>query len=214
MKWLGAVMLCAATAVVATPEWREIPYKDLHEAFSVDPVEGAKYARMTRSLEVRDENFRQEDLQLIVASKAGSIEVEIDDDGTVDNFPVSQALLEENPPVRTNAPKGKLAMAIVFSSTVAPAESVSYAVIVEMADEYRELVKRQGFMARMMMPKPKGLLVEFGPGIDAHARIGDEVISTNAEGTLTIPLRRAWNRKPPRIEFSAMPTGLSLQLDT
>ncbi len=214
MKWVGALALCAMTAAVAAPEWREIPYKDLHEAFSRDFIGDAKYARVTRSLRVQDENFRQEDLRLIVAATAGPIEVAIDADGTVVNFPLSQALLQENPPVRTNAPPGKLAMTMAFNSTVPPAESMPYAVIVEMTDEYNDLVRRRGVMARLMMPKPKGLLVEFGSGVDAHARIGEEVINTNAEGTLTIPLRRAWNRRPPLIQFSAMPTRLSLQLDT
>lgn len=213
MKWVCALALCTMTAVVAAPEWREIPYKDLHGVFSRDLVAGAKYASMTRSLNVRDENFRQEDLRLFVAAEAGPIEVTINADGTVEEFPVSQALLEENPPVRTNAPKGKLAMTMAFSSTVPPAEQLPYAVVVEMTDEYHELVKRQGMMARLMMPKSKGLLVEFGSGVDANARIGDEVINTDPKGTLIIPLRRAWNRRPPLIQFSAMPTRLSLQLD-
>jgi hypothetical protein len=213
MKQLAALLLVASTALVAAPAWRDIPYADLHAAFSRDFVAGAKYARMTRSLEVRDDDFNQADLRLIVATEDGPIEVVIDEDGVVTDFPVSDALLKENPPVRTNAPKGKLAMSIQFSSTVPPTERLSYAIIVEMADEYRELVKRQGFMARMMMPGPKGLRVEFGAGVDAHARIGDETINTDAEGNLTIPLRRGWSRRPPMIEFSSMPTALSLQLD-
>ncbi|MEX0899876.1 MAG: hypothetical protein WD081_04205 [Gammaproteobacteria bacterium] len=213
MKWLGAVLLGVTTAVVPATEWREIPYADLHAVFSRDFVSGAKYARMTRSLVVHDETFRQEDLQLVVAAEAGSIAVVIDEDGVVDNFPVSEALLEENPPVRTNAPKGKLAMTVEFTSTVPPTEQLSYAIVIAMADEYRELVKRQGFVARLMMPKPKGLLVEFGPNVNAHALIGGEVIKTDEDGTLTIPLRRGWNRRPPLIEFSLVPIALSLQLD-
>ena len=211
---VSVFLLCAlALAAGAAEEWRDIPYADLHEVFSRDLAGGAKYARVRQTLTVNDESFHQADLRLVVAAAAGPIEVTIADDGTVDDFPVSAALLEENPPVRTNAPEDKLMMTIVFSSTVAPAERLPYAVIVEMADEYDALVRRQGLMARMMMPDPKGLVAAFGPGVDAHARVGDEVIEADADGNLTIPLTRKWRRDPPEVEFSTMPLRLTLSLE-
>ena len=68
-------------------------------------------------------------------------------------------------------------------------------------------------LARMMMPDAQGLFVAFGAGVAAHARIGDDVIEADADGNLTIPLKRKWRRALPEVEFSTMPTMLSLRIE-
>ena len=211
---LAALILCIVTGpALAAPEWREVPYVDLYEVFSRDFVEGAKYARLWRTFTVDDDAFRLEDLRLVVAAADGPIEVMIADDGRVEDFPVSDALRDENPPVRTNAPAEKLSLAFAFQLTTPPVERLPYATIVEMADEYDHLVRRQGMLARMMMPDAQGLFAAFGAGVAAHARIGDEVIEADADGNLTIPLKRKWRRALPEVAFSAMPTMLSLRIE-
>lgn len=203
-----------AAGVAGDGPWREIPYTSMYDALSRFEVGDAKYARAELRFEVPEDVLPTGGLRLIIMAADGPVEVELAEDGRA-SFPFTEALRAENPPVRTNAPPGKLSASVRFVSEAPARQAFPYALLLEMVAEYDALVARQGFLARMAAPKPEGLRLEFDPAAPAqatvHARTA-EVIVADGDGVLLIPLRRDWRRTPPEIELSRMPLRMTLAL--
>lgn len=203
----------AAGAISAQPgSWREVPYQQFHAFLTaVKPVENARYLSVSHAVDVAPPMTRDE-LRIVVAASGGDIEVGIGPDGTLD-FPVSEELLEENPPVRVNAPEGALALAMNIAVNAEPALSFPYATLTDMTGEYQQLVRQQGVMARMMAPKPAGLVVVFSPGEPARATVSGRrgaTFEADEDGRVLIPVRREWTRENPEIGLSRMPELITL----
>lgn len=211
MKKIWIAVLCLPALAFAEPEWREFPYAGLYRVFNQQTLDEAKYVRIDRGFTIRDEVLALGDLRVIIMAADGPIELAIAEDGTVD-FPLSDALYAENPAIRTNAPTGVLGARINIVSEAPPQQRFDYALVSEMADEYRELVRKQGMVARLAMPRPKGLRAEFDGDEPAYATIGGERIEADGQGALVIPLRRDWQRAQPPVELSRMPSRLMLEL--
>lgn len=211
---VGAGILCGG-AVAATEEWREIPYRKLHDAFTaVEPLEDARYIRLQHTVAREDSDVSSEPLRLIIAGASGDIEVEIDADGSVD-FPLSDALLEEDPPVRTNAPAGGLAIGLTIDISAPPTDRFPYALLVDIEDEYSRMVKKQGLVARLLAPAASGLELRFATGRAATATVGGragQVFHADDEGRLRIPSRREWRRENPEVVLSHTPESISLAI--
>lgn len=200
---------------VATEAWRDIPYQKLHDAFTtIEPLEDARYIRLRHTIGRADSDSVSEPLRLVIASASGDIEVPVAADGSVD-FPLSDALLEEDPPVRTNAPEGGLSVGMTIDISAPPTDRFPYALLVDIEDEYSRMVKKQGLMARMLAPKSSGLELRFAPGEAATATVGGrngQVFHANDQGRLRIPPRREWRRENPEVVLSHMPELISLAI--
>lgn len=208
----GALLVLAAGAAYADA-WRDIPYERFHRALTmVTPLPDARYVRIRQQVSVPETDMKLEDLRIIVAAAAGDIEVPIRPDGGLD-FPISDALLRENPAVRVNAPDGKLSLSMQLDAEAPPAQQFPYAVLDELSDEYARLVRLQGMMARMAAPKPVGLEVRFSPGEPASATVHGKSVTTieaDHDGRLVIPGNRKWRAEGAEVELSRMPEKLSL----
>ncbi len=202
-----------AFADAAQHQWRTIPYETLHRALtSVKPLEGAQYIHLDQKIAVTAPGMTLDDLRMVIDAEAGEIAVPVDADGTM-AFPLSEALLEENPAVRVNVPDGGLSLNLSIDTTVPPAQRFSYGLVADMAEEFERFTAKQGMMARMMAPDVEGLRVEFGEGARATATIGDEVVAADDEGVLLIPLRKDWARSRPAIVLSRMPAQMRLSFE-
>lgn len=211
--WLaGAAALLIAGAACADA-WRDIPYERFHRALTtVTPLPDARYVRISQKVAVPETAMALADLRIVVASATGDIEVPITPDGELD-FPLSDALLKENPPVRVNAPEGELSIRMQLDAAAPPAERFPYVLVEEISEEYGRLVKLQGLMARMAAPKPVGLEARFSPGTPGSAIVrGREstTIEADSDGRLVIPSNRKWRIEGAEVELSRMPESLNL----
>jgi hypothetical protein len=211
---LGALSLAAAAAH-GNEVFRDIPYRSLHDAITaVKPLEDARFIAMKHTVQVSGEDMGIEDLRMLIGASGGDIEVEIRPDGSMD-FPISDALLQENPPVRVNAPAGGLSLSLTIDISAPPARRFSYGLLTEMSDEYDQMIRRQGLMARMAAPKPSGLEIRFPPGEPATAVVGGRQQATfeaDEDGRLRIPPRRQWRSENPEVLLSRDPELITLAL--
>jgi hypothetical protein len=211
---LGALSLVAGAAH-GGETFRDIPYRNLHEAITaVKPLDDARFVVMKHTLQVSGDDMTIEDLRMIIGASAGDMDVEIRPDGSMD-FPISDALLEENPPVRVNAPAGGLSLSLTINVSAPPARRFSYGLLTEMSDEYDQMIRRQGLMARMVAPQPSGLEIRFPPGDPATAVVGGRQEATfhaEEDGRLRIPSRRQWRSENPEVLLSRDPELITLAL--
>jgi hypothetical protein len=209
--WLVALFGYALVAgmAVATDAWREISYEKMHASLSsVRPLEGARYIRLKSTVGTSAPDMSVADVRMVIGAAAGDIEVPIAADGTL-VFPMSDALLEENPPVRVNVPEGQLAVNVTIAAEVPPAERFPYSLVSDIADEYGRFVKQQGLLARMMAPDMNGVAVVFAAGEPAFATItgpAGETLPADESGRLVLPLRPEWDGA--EVVLSRMPEAV------
>ena len=188
----GAV---AAASTLAADAWRSIPYDKLHSALtSLEPLAGSRYMKVRQTVSVTAPDMTLEDLRIVVAAASGDIEVPITLEGSM-AFPLTDELLEENPPVRVNAPEGGLSLNVSIEIGMPPTDRFGYDVVLDMAAEYDRFLKQQGMMGRMMAPDATGLHIEFGPGGGASASLSAPAATTLAAdeaGIVVIPLEEDW----------------------
>jgi hypothetical protein len=211
-----AALACCLAGTAWAEAWRDVPYERIHAALtSVKPLPVARYVQFSQRIAVPEAVMQLADLRMVVAAASGDIEVPITPDGGLD-FPLSDDLLEENPPVRVNAPQGQLSITMNLDIAAPPAQRFPYALLEEITDEYDRFVKLQGLMARMAAPKPIGLEVRFPQGDPATATVrGEEVatIEADSDGRLVIPRARKWRAAGTEVELSRMPLSLGLAFE-
>ena len=211
---LGVLSL-AAGAADGGETFRDIPYRSLHEAITaVKPLDDARFTVMQHTVQVSGDDMTIEDLRMVIGASAGDMEVEIRPDGSMD-FPISDALFEENPPVRVNAPAGGLSLSLTIDISAPPARRFSYGLLTEMSNEYDQLIRRQGLVARIGAPKPSGLEIRFPPGEPATAVVGgrqEATFEADDNGRLRIPSRKRWHSENPEVLLSRDPELITLAL--
>lgn len=212
------VALSLSFALVAAADdrdvrWRTVPYADMHEAFMRGYIEG-EYIRSHTAFQVRGSNFSLRDLRVEIDAQDGIIVVNVQDDGLTD-FPLDAALAAENPDVRTNAPRGGLGAAMRYSAEAPPQQEFQYGLLLKMIEEYRAAVRSLGLIARMSLPRPNGLLIEFHDA-DAYAIVDiDDGVRLAADDNqlVFIGRNRAWRDQDPMIRLSELPRSITLALD-
>ena len=207
-------ILCSTAAARAD---RAIPYADMHAMFSrIAALQGGTYLKADARLTSADPAVPTENLRLVIQSKGGEIPVPVAADGTT-QFPIRADLLDENPPVMTNAAEGKLQFNVSLRVEAPPAQRFRYGLMVAMQDEAKAMIAKQGMLARMLAPNFEGLRISFPAGTAATATLetaeGPVRFETDAEGNIRIPDRRRWRREDPFVQLSAMPLAISLGVD-
>ena len=217
---LLTALLVAGLAIHSGPAAaaeRTIPYADLHSMFArLEKLQGGKYFHADARLSSADPLVPTAKLRLVIQSRSGEIPVPIAPDGTT-SFPVRADLLAENPPVLTNAAKGKLQLSVSLRVEAPPVDRFRYGLLVAMKDEADEMIARQGIMARMLAPDFGGLEIRFPAGEQASATLesakGAKTFAADAEGIIRIPDRRDWRREDPWIQLSSLPEQIALGVD-
>lgn len=156
------------------------------------PLDDAKYIRLDRRISTSALGMTLDDVRMVIETGSGTLEVGIGDDGSLD-FPMDEALLAENPPVRVNVPEGQLAINVEIEWEIPVTQTFGYALVTDVEDEYRRFVKAQGMLARMMAPDLAGLAVRFPDGERATATVSAPagvVIEAGEDGRIVIPAGR------------------------
>jgi hypothetical protein len=207
------LLLLAPLALAAD---REIPYAEMHKPLArLAGIPDGKYFRARMRFASNDPAVPTTDIKLVVRSRAGDIAVPIGADGSA-AFPLRDDLLKENPPVVTNVAPGKMQVRVEMSVSAPPEQRFRYELMAAMQDEVKDIIARQGFMARMMTPDFEGLLITFPKGTAATATIEaakPEVLEADAEGRIRIPDRKAWRKENPFVQLSEVPQRIDLEAD-
>lgn len=215
----SAILLAVAglLPLAAAAAERSIPYADMYGMFSrVAQLQGGKYFKATATLTFADPGVATADITLVIRGRQGAIPVPVGADGSIE-FPLRDDLLAENPAVFTNVAQGKLSMSVGIRVEAPPQQRFRYRLMVEMDDEAKAMIAKQGMLARMLAPDFEGLRIRFAKGSRATATVelaaGPQRFEANADGLIEIPDRRAWRSENPFVQLSEMPLGIGLAAD-
>ncbi len=107
--FITLLLLAGVAFAAGAPENAALPYATLHRLLTVDLKSAAVLTNQEVRLTIRSRNpaVASAEIRLRIESTNGPISVPVATDGTFD-LPLSKALLEENPRVVVNQPKGSM----------------------------------------------------------------------------------------------------------
>jgi len=191
-------------------------YLDLHKY--VEPVArlgDLRYVFADLRMKSADPAVKPEAIALTIRARTGDIAVPVGADGRF-ALPITRALVDENPEVSTNQPKGSLQLDVALDVRAEPRQSFDYALLGEMTAEYDRVVAGQKLTWRLFAPSAKGLVIRFAKGSDATATVqlasGPVKYAANDSDEVRLPDKAEWRRQNPRIELSASPEKIALDL--
>jgi hypothetical protein len=151
---------------------------------------------------------------LTIDAQGGPIRLEPGPDGVID-FPVTDALLAEDPPVLTTAPEGQKTSFSLELRPVRPAgTSFPLADLMASVSQANKLIKAQAGFLGFAAPTMKAVRLVYPAGAPWTARFTapgvERTITADAQGRLRIPRDEALEAAGARVELSAPPLRFEL----
>lgn len=193
LLWL---LLSCGVAAAQTPGG-ETPYRALYGALSPS-LKLAGYSRLkpVQRIVSKNASVAPDSILVSIHADSGVIEVRPARDGRVD-FPMSEALLTENPPVRSNQPRGSLSVSVSFEIDLGDGDSLSYAELAKGIDQAQQALA--AVEPALAAQRVAGIEFSFPPGVDARLQIVDprleELLVADREGFVRL-------RNDPRLRDS------------
>jgi hypothetical protein len=207
MKALFLLALLALPSAAAADEAvSTTPYAALYQVLTPARVIGS-YDRLVAIQRIESKSgVKPADIRVVIRAKGGAIPVPIAVDGRVD-FPTTEALRDENPPVETNQPKGSLALTVIVALAGVNRTSVPW------ADIEAGLAQVKRFYADNVpegaaAPKVRGIEVHFMPGTAATITIdgrSERLLMADAAGRIIVTGEMISEKENPTLAFSRAP---------
>lgn len=182
------------------------PYASLHRAL----VPGLKLQRYPRLQAVQRILSKRPDvpassIEVSILAAAGTIKVPIGADGRV-NFPMTEALLAENPVVESNQPSGSLSISVSFEIAPPTTTTLSYEEFKLTIDEAAAALKElEGPYAsasvagiEFRMPSPDG-------SVTIESTNSEDLLSADSAGRIVVSFEPRLATVGSQIRFSAVP---------
>lgn len=191
-------------------------YLDLHKYIEpLTKLDGLQYVFADLHVKSVDPAVKPEAIALTIRASGGDIAVPVGADGRF-SLPIERGLVDENPEVATNQPAGSLELNVALDVRAQPRQAFDYALLADMAAEYDRVVANQKLTWRLFAPSAKGLAIRFPKGTDATVTVmlagGPVKYAANDKDEVHLPHKADWQRLNPRIELSAMPEKIALNL--
>jgi hypothetical protein len=190
-----AAALALALGLAAPPRARAAddagatPYAVLYRALSPAlEVEGDPRLRAVQRIESKLDGVRPQDIEVTIDARAGAIRVPVAADGRA-AFPLRDDLLAENPPVRSNQPRGSLTVSVTLalappSATWVPVDELRAAL--EAAEQW---LSRKAAAEGLPPPAVRGVELRFPPAAGASATLrgaSERLLVADAEGRIVL----------------------------
>ena len=181
------------------------PYLTLYQVLS--PVHGiGAYDHLVaiERIESKTPGVRPQDIRIVIHARQGAIAVPVAATGEV-QFPVTDALRAENPPVETNQPKGSLALIVNVALKVTDHARVPWTEIeAGLAQVKAFYAQTQGASA----PAIDGVEAHFAAGTAAMLTIegkNERLLMADPEGRIIVTRDMALESAAPVLVFSRAP---------
>lgn len=213
--WLALLLLPARLGAQAA-ELATIPYAKLDEILQKTDAIDRKKLVVLAQVTSRNKAVKPSEITLTIKSAAGAIPVRLGPDGDLLDFPRTDALRKENPPIETNQPKGTLALSMGLGLVVPEAQTFRYARVADGIAEGNKAVKAQAGMLALVAPSLKAVVFFFPPRSAGKATVeiaaagGKQILTADAGGEVKFPLDAKLAAENPEVRVSERPARILL----
>lgn len=208
---MKALLLLASIALVPAAMAEEIvsttPYQALYQVLTPARVIGS-YDRLVAIERIQSKlgDVPPSAIRVVIRAKSGAIAVPVGADGRVD-FPTSDALRDENPPVETNQPKGSLALTVVVGLAGSDRLRLPWTDVEAGLAQVRKFYA-DNVPSGTTAPTVRGIEVHFTPGSAATLTIegrSERLLMADAAGRIVVTSDMAIEKEKPTLAFSRAP---------
>ena len=212
--WLTAVaLMCFGVAPTTRADSTNavIPYKAMDDLWQI--AHSADQSKLMVQVFVASANkaVRATNIALTIQSASqGNLPVNVSTNGQIIDFPHRKELVQENPPILANQPKGTLNLFIGYQI---PLEGLSfrYARLGHATAEANKMIKSQAGMASMLAPKAQGVVFVFPKKSSEPAKItiliatGKKEFIADKDGRVKLRLEESLLSENPEVQLSEKP---------
>ncbi|MFC1498491.1 hypothetical protein ACFLS1_08495 [Verrucomicrobiota bacterium] len=182
-----------------------LPYAHLYQVFqSFGNKQVAPHVRLITKIKSKSPDIAVSDIILYIDSKNGRIPVKIDKKGLFD-FPCNEGLLEENPAVIANQPKGSLDLLalVTFEKQAGKKEEIKYSEVMLPITLGLHLQQQAGEAGK----NAEGLYFKFtgkadpGKHLVINSKDGDLILRPDDNGLMLVPFKPKFFIEDPLVLF-------------
>jgi hypothetical protein len=209
MRFLFSAFLllffCTAPSFADAPV--RVPYASLYHALEPGLAIG-KFDRLIarQRIQSRRLDVAPQHIAVQIMAKSGVIAVPISPLGEI-QFPMTQALLDENPWVQSNQPKGSLSLSATMEIKLSGQKNYAYQDIYASAMQAQQVLAKLG--PGMAGRRIRSIEFEFNPSDGARAELidarGEELLISNAAGMLELRVDESLVKRQVQVKFSHLP---------
>lgn len=204
----------ASAALVWATEPAAIPYAALYQALR-PVIELRAYDRLLASATVQSKlpGVAPTLIRLTIHRQSGPQPVRVHADGSFD-FPLDAALLEENPTVTSNQPKGSLTLAVTLLLRPLSGQRVAYGELAAGIDQARAALAND---PARQSTDIRGVEFRFVPGHAVTVEVSgpsERLLMADARGVVILNDRAEWRSPGTEVVFSEIPKRILPLLDS
>ena len=203
--WLLLLLIFFSFSVAAASEQGRTRYQALYNALAP----GLVFGHFDRLLSVQHVYSKRDDvpadsIRVNILSKSGRVELVPDVGGRID-FPMTAALLKENPWVESNQPQGSLGLSATMELKISSAREIPYVELFEAMQQAQAALEKLG--PPMSARRVRGVDLLFDVKAEASITIEDakseELALANSGGVISIRMNEAWVKSNAQIRMTA-----------
>lgn len=192
------------------------PYAVLHAVLApAQVIRGHDRLQAVEHVQSKLPGVRAQDIRISIHAKSGVVPVPVGADGSVD-FPASEALLAENPPVETNQPKGSLMLSVNVALKPPAGLEVPWSELAAALRQAQELATRMAEQGGKPAQAVKGVEIHFEPGTPASVTVAgrsERLLQADADGDVVLLSDTIAEADKARVVFSRRPLLLTPYAD-
>jgi len=212
---LALVNIGYATAPAQAQTYTQVRYENLYRA--LEPgliISGFDRLLARQRIVSRQRDVSPSQIEVRILSASGTILVKIAPDGSV-NFPMTKALLSENPVVESNQAKGSLSLSATMEIKLGGKKVLAYSDIYESAMQAQQALTALG--PAMAGHKVRSIEFEFDRTAGARAELSDskadELLLADKQGLLIVRIDAALAQRKAQVTFSNVPIAARPHID-
>jgi len=210
--WMLGLAWLVSPLALHSAEQARIPYSLVYQIQKNQAKVSQTHTNLQIVLRMRSllPQIKSQDLRVYIDAKDGPISVKLDNEGNF-SVPVRDSLLNENPWILVNQPKGTMKLEWnVGLVGIHPATGMHYRELMRPLDDVRAIQDIPGgpkltiLGLKLIFPK------EREAAIVLHAKQGDRVFRTDSSHALVIPLEAALLEEDPEIALPDAPERIEV----
>ncbi len=207
---LGLLCLLVRIPAGYAQEKATVPYARIYDAFQRAESVRTKDVRVAIAVASKSEAVPPGVVSLTIQAKSGARKLHVDPDGEIHGFPMTAKLLQENPPVVSNQPKGSLQIGGGLFFNGSAATTYRYRKLSDLLAAGNAVSKKRAGFFSLVAPQAKSVLFVFfrhtGQTLTVHAKSAPQTLKANEKGEIALRIDPALLGENPTVRLSEKPS--------